>query len=69
MRGIRVTQAGEQAVFQGIREVCAMSGVWGISAISVSLSAPPCCQRTLPGVDFHQQHRSSFRLEGLAPTT
>ena len=68
MRGTCVTQAEEQAVFQGKREVCAVRGVWSVSAMSVSLSAPTCCQRTPPGVDVHHQHHSSFRLEALVMT-
>jgi hypothetical protein len=52
MRGTGVTQAGEQAVFQGIREVCAVRGVWSVSAISVSLSAPTFVKKRCPASMF-----------------
>lgn len=68
MRGTGVTQAGEQAVFQGIREVCAVRGVWSMFAISESLTGLIYCQRTLPSLDVHHHYRSLFRLVYLVMT-
>ena len=68
MRGIRVIQAGEQAFFQGRREVCIVGADGGVFGVSLSLSGLTWCQRTLSSLDIHQQYRSSFRLETLGLT-
>ena len=68
MREASVIQAGEPAIVQGIRGVCAMRGVWSMSMNSVSQIGLLWCQRARSMSHISYQPRSSFRRETLGLT-